>query len=203
MIREVFKDPDAGKSLIFLEEEIPEACKVFCIERKWNVYTVEGIDWNRDLSPWPAGKVFKKGEDFSGGGEAFLKRLLEETKEIPAQKYLAGVSLAGLFALYAATRSDCFSGILSISGSLWYPGLREYLSEQPFYAEAVYLSLGEQEGKSRNPVLTRVEEETAACAAILKEKGVHVKREMNPGGHFADGEERLLKALRWLTKSGM
>ena len=30
-------------------------------------------DWNRDLSPWFASKVFRSGEDFSGGADAFLQ----------------------------------------------------------------------------------------------------------------------------------
>jgi hypothetical protein len=29
-----------------------------------SVLAVENLDWNRDLSPWPAEKVFRKGEDF-------------------------------------------------------------------------------------------------------------------------------------------
>ena len=32
-------------------------------------------DWNRDLSPWFAPKVFRGGEDFSGGADAFLQNL--------------------------------------------------------------------------------------------------------------------------------
>ena len=128
---------------------------------------------------------------------------MEEVKEIPGRKCLAGVSLAGLFALYAASKSDAFAQIISISGSLWYPGFREYLSEHPFHAEDVYLSLGDQEANSRNPLLASVAEETAACAQILKEKGVSLRQERNPGGHFADGEERLLKALKWFMESGM
>lgn len=36
---------------------------------------VEGIDWAADLSPWPAPRAFRGGEDFAGGGDAFLERL--------------------------------------------------------------------------------------------------------------------------------
>ena len=32
---------------------------------------IEGVDWDRDLSPWAAKKVFRGGEDFSGGADAF------------------------------------------------------------------------------------------------------------------------------------
>ena len=30
-------------------------------------------DWNDHLSPWPAEKVFRKGTDFSGHADSFLK----------------------------------------------------------------------------------------------------------------------------------
>ena len=43
---------------------------------------IEGADWDRDLSPWPAEKVFRGGDDFSGGTEDFLHTLL--TKIVPA-----------------------------------------------------------------------------------------------------------------------
>lgn len=36
---------------------------------------VEGIDWAADLSPWPAPRAFRGGEDFTGGADAFLERL--------------------------------------------------------------------------------------------------------------------------------
>ena len=29
--------------------------------------SMDGMDWNGDLSPWPAPKVFKGEDDFSGG----------------------------------------------------------------------------------------------------------------------------------------
>ena len=36
-------------------------------------------DWNRDLSPWPAPKAFKGGEDFSGGADEHLSTLCNIT----------------------------------------------------------------------------------------------------------------------------
>lgn len=38
---------------------------------------VGGLDWNRDLSPWPAPGAFGKGTDFAGKGGAFLTLLTE------------------------------------------------------------------------------------------------------------------------------
>ena len=35
------------------------------------VVPVPCADWERDLSPWKAEKVFRNGSDFSGGADAF------------------------------------------------------------------------------------------------------------------------------------
>ena len=51
---------------------------------------IEGVDWDRDLSPRAAKKVFRGGEDFSGEANAFLQTLLTEL--IPAAE--AGLSPA-------------------------------------------------------------------------------------------------------------
>ena len=71
--------------------------------------TVETADWNGDFSPWYAAKVFRRGEDFSGGADAFLALLTGEIVPqaeaklgfTPEIRCLAGYSLAGLCALYA------------------------------------------------------------------------------------------------------
>lgn len=38
---------------------------------------IDQVDWNRDLSPWPAKRAFRGGEDFGGGADAYLKELTE------------------------------------------------------------------------------------------------------------------------------
>ena len=40
---------------------------------------------------------------------------------------IAGYSLAGLFALWAAWNSGYFRRVASVSGSLWYPGFTDYI----------------------------------------------------------------------------
>ena len=73
---------------------------------------------------------------------------------------IAGYSLGGLFALYAAYHCDEFRRVASMSGSLWFPDFREYVLSHDFAnrPDRIYLSLGDKEAKTRNPVLKTVQE---------------------------------------------
>ncbi len=164
-------------------------------------------DWNADFSPWHAAKVFRKGEDFSGGADAFLARLTDEfvpraEAELgftPAIRCLAGCSLAGLCALYAAYRTDRFARVASVSGSLWFDGFTDFVrSSPPPRAERVVLTLGDREHKSGNPRMAQVQSATEEITALLREKGVSASFTLNPGGHFDAPDERLADAIRRL-----
>lgn len=167
-------------------------------------------DWNRDLSPWPARRVFSAGSDFSGGADAFLLELT--TKVIPQKekalgiepekRYIAGYSLAGLFALYAALETELFDGAASVSGSLWFDGFAEYirLKEINRRIKRVCFSVGDKEKNAREPRMKTVEDRTREIAAILAGKGVGTVFELNPGGHFTDVAQRLTKGLLQLTR---
>ena len=56
---------------------------------------IDGVDWDRDLSPWPAEKVFRGGADFSGGAEAFLQVLLQNI--LPAAEENLSPAWRGIF----------------------------------------------------------------------------------------------------------
>ena len=159
-------------------------------------------DWDRDLTPWKAPGLRGKDPEFGGEAEAFLERLLRAAAEAeaalpvkPPAKLLLGYSLGGLFALWAGTRTDEFSLLASVSGSLWYDGWCEYLSEHPCRAGKVYLSLGEKEPKARDPRMGRVGTCTEETAALLRASGVETALEWNPGGHFNEPEARMAKAV--------
>ena len=51
-----------------------------------------------------------------------MPAILEELPSRPETLILASYSLTGLFAMYAAYRTDVITHIVSASGSLWYPG---------------------------------------------------------------------------------
>ena len=74
-------------------------------------------DWNGDLSPWPAPPVFGK-EGFAGRAEETLTEILNYCRDDNKTYYIGGYSLAGLFALWASTRTDVFKGVAAASPSV-------------------------------------------------------------------------------------
>lgn len=173
--------------------------------------------WDDYLTPWPAAGILK-GRVFGGHAAAFLEELLKELSKIPASTvscnrkiFLAGYSLAGLFSLWAMTRSDIFSGCVCCSGSLWYPGFTEYMEEvllgeaEGFHTEKeIYLSLGKKEPLTKHPVMSRVGEATEQIYEWLK-RNPHVTRavfEWNEDGHFNEPLERMTRGIRSTLRSG-
>lgn len=179
-------------------------------------------DWNNDLTPWPAEPVFKKGKAFGGNAEAYLQRLESEILPgieaelgiVPDERWILGVSLAGLFAVWTAaaqagraagreaSRSGLFARIAAISGSFWYPGFPQWLREQPLAPglKAAYLSLGRKEAEGRNPHLKDIAAQTREVADILTGKGIPTTFAWTEGTHFAPVVPRLEQALNHLTQ---
>ena len=164
---------------------------------------IDGADWDRDLSPWPAEKVFRGGDDFSGGADVFLHTLLTqlipaaEEGLSPAWRAVFGYSLAGLFSLWAMTKTDAFRRCASVSGSLWFDGFADYLSAHPLLGQPtkIYLSLGDREEKAKNPRMQTVRAATEEAAQIIARQGVPCVFELNPGGHFQDVLARQRRAV--------
>ena len=116
----------------------------------------------------------------------------------PKQVFLGGYSLAALFALWAGYQTDRFDGIAAASPSMWFPGFLDYMRAKPMQAEAVYLSLGDKEEKTRNPVMAQVGTAIRNGYECLKNAGVSCVLEWNPGNHFRDADLRTAKAFAWL-----
>ena len=174
-------------------------------------------DWNQDLSPWDAPAVFE-GQPFGHGAAdtlAFLQsQFLPKVRELlfaaPAERtgnsaaalnsaaqppvILAGYSLAGLFALWAAYQTDAFAGICAASPSVWFPGWLDFAKAATPRTRCVYLSLGDKEERARNPVMATVGDSIRAMAALLSVKST---LEWNAGNHFKDPEKRLAKGCIW------
>ena len=174
----------------------------------FTLVTVSDLAWNHDMAPWDSPAASKKGEPFTGGADDYLRLLVKEIipraeKELvgpPAWRGIAGYSLAGLFALYAIYRTDVFSRVGCMSGSLWFPGFKEYIfSHEPKRRpDCIYFSLGDKEAKTRNPILKTVQENTEEIRAFYKSKGIDTVFQLNPGNHFVQGSERTVAGIQWL-----
>lgn len=155
-------------------------------------------DWNKDLSPWKSPGVF--GEDFGDGANKTLDWVLNNLIDKDADKtyYLAGYSLAGLFALYSAYKTDVFSGVAAVSPSVWFPGFVSFCIERNILTKNAYLSLGDKEHKTRNSEMSKVKDSIEEIYKDLKEKDVNCFLEFNSGNHFKDVGERMKKGISWL-----
>ncbi|MBR1407530.1 MAG: esterase [Clostridia bacterium] len=163
-------------------------------------------DWNAELSPWPAPPVFGK-EGFAGGAGGTLAFLRGELLPALRQRFsggpktvLGGYSLAGLFALWAARECGAFEGVAAASPSVWYPEWEAYTAAHPMHARCVYLSLGDREEHTRNPVMARVGDRIRGEAALLRrELGDDAcLMEWNEGNHFKDSDGRTARAFAWV-----
>jgi len=156
-------------------------------------------DWNRDLSPWPAPPVFGR-EAFGGQARDTLDEVLSICADRTKIYIIGGYSLAGLFALWAACETDVFRGAAAASPSVWFPGFPAYLREHEARCGHVYLSLGDREERTRNPVMRTVGDEIRAAHALLRERGTDCTLEWNEGNHFRDADLRTAKAFSWVMK---
>lgn len=153
--------------------------------------------WNDDLSPWEASAVFAK-EGFSGRAGDTLDELMPLCADRNRTYYIGGYSLAALFALWAAYQTDIFKGVAAASPSLWFPRFTYYMKENRINADSVYLSLGDREEKTKNPVMATVGDRIREAADVLKGQGVNTILEWNRGNHFKDVVIRTAKAFAWL-----
>lgn len=172
-----------------------------------------GLDWERDMTPWPAEPATRNESPYTGGAGAYLEALLSSAVPAvedelaaagvaPAWRGLAGYSLAGLFALWSAWQTDVFDRVASASGSLWYEGWLGYAEgEEPAaWPERAYLSLGSKEHRTPNRLMRNVRRATEQTAALLSAHGVECAFELNPGNHFKDVDLRTARAIRWLLE---
>lgn len=161
-------------------------------------------NWNRELAPWPAQPVFGK-EAFGDGAQhtlAFITdRLLPELARNGTDTshcLLGGYSLAGLFALWAGYQTDLFEGIVAASPSVWFPRWMDYAAERKPFARSIYLSLGDKESRTKNPVMSQVADAIRRQHELLQSQSIATILEWNPGNHFVHTDKRMAKGFSWL-----
>lgn len=183
-----------------IENEVSEIQKITGMEFKFVGVSVE--HWNHELSPWKAPAVFGA-ESFGDGAAEMLKRVLDQCQDESRRYYLGGYSLAGLFALWSSYQTDIFTGIAAASPSICFPGFLPYITENPIQSQAVYLSLGDREERTKNPVMSKVGDCIREGYRWFDKQGVCCTLEWNPGNHFRDSELRTAKAFAWVMRQGM
>ena len=167
--------------------------------KSFHLIAVKVDNRNTDLSPWKAPAVFGK-EDFGEGAVETLANIKKLCDDKSKNYYIGGYSLAGLFALWAAYRTELFKGVAAASPSVWFPGFADFMKENEIKTGAVYLSLGDREEKARDPVLATVGDRIREAHALLLKQGVKCVLEWNEGNHFKDFDVRTAKAFSRVIK---
>lgn len=160
-------------------------------------------DWNDDLSPWEAPAVFGD-KGFGGRAEPtleYIEKVLvpELTGGRDVKLYIGGYSLAAFFALWSVYNTDMFCGVAAASPSVWFPGWIDFAEKNEVKAGCVYLSLGDKEEKTRNPVMRTVGDNLRRQHELLDaDPRVECTLEMNQGNHFKEADIRTAKGFAWL-----
>ena len=167
-----------------------------------NIVAISEMDWNNEMTPWKAPAV-KEGE-FGGRASQFLDRLkgdiffnLESSLQIRNPKrYLIGLSLAGLFSVWAGIMKPLFEGVASISGSFWYDGFAEWILKQDdLNCVRFHVSMGDKEKETKVKRFANIEEDTMKVVETLMLKGAEVAFEVTEGGHNSPVLPRIEKSV--------
>ena len=201
-----YGNPDADTVLLqltgehelsVLENEVEEIRKRTSIDFRFIAAKVD--DWNHEQSPWKALAVFGN-EDFGDGAARTLEQILTLCTDKSKTYYIGGYSLAGLFSIWTAYQTDIFSGVAAASPSVWFPGFIDYMKEHEIKSKTVYLSLGDREEKTRNPVMSQVGNCIRMGYEWLRECGINCTLEWNQGSHFKEPDIRTAKAFAWVME---
>jgi predicted alpha/beta superfamily hydrolase len=209
--------PADDHDLAVLDSEVAEIQRLYGAGFRLVAFKVD--DWNADLSPWEAPPAFGN-EPFGGKAEEtlayieneLLPALLGENSGADAPVILGGYSLAGLFALWAGTRSERFRGIAAASPSVWFPGWIEHAEKHWQSApegtgqsdslksgpQRIYLSLGDKEERTRNQQMARVGDCIRRQHEILTAAGIANTLVWEQGNHFKEPDLRTARAFAWV-----
>lgn len=195
-----------------IKEDVYEGLERMSVKYGVSMVVIDGVNWNDDLTPWPAEGVFKKAKSFKGQAASFLDRLtnvmipeIEKEMEVEAtERTILGVSLSGLFAVWAAFNTDAFTNVISISGSLWFDGFVDWMNENTLspQVQKVCMLLGEKEKNAKDRRMATVEERTVAAARIMEAKtDAGICFELVEGTHFSPVMPRLERAFDSIWRS--
>ncbi len=178
-------------------------------DKQFSLIAFKIEDWNSELSPWETPPAFGN-KSFGSGATETLEFI--ESGFIPTVKerynldndikfILGGYSLAGLFSLWSAYKSNIFSGIAAASPSVWFNGWEEFMNNNTPLSNAIYLSLGDTEEKTKNKVMSAVGDNIRKQEELLKNDKINTILEWNKGGHFSNSDLRVAKAFTWCIEN--
>ena len=189
-----------------IKEDLAEGLAMLSEKHGISIVVIDEVDWNNDLTPWPEEGVFRKAKPFGGKAALFLDKLISEI--VPnaekrlgieeAERTILGVSLSGLFAIWAMFETDTFTNIISLSGSLWYDGFVGWMKENTpsTSIRKVCMLLGEKEKHTKEKRMAAVEDRTVTAADVIKAKSrADVMFELVEGTHFSPIMPRLERAF--------
>lgn len=174
----------------------------------FSLIAISDLEWNHDMAPWDIPPIAKNDTPCTGGADDYLCLLTEAImpqaedmiRGTPCWRGLAGYSLAGLFAIYAMYHTNLFDRIGSMSGSLWFPGFKEYAMRHALKRtpEHLYFSLGDKECETRNTYLKVVQSHTEELVIFYQRHSIDTVFQLNPGGHFTEAVKRSALGIQWL-----
>ena len=85
-------------------------------------------------------------------------------------------------------------------GKITFKPFLNYMKEHDIQSKTVYLSLGDREERTRNPVMASVGKRIQEAYGWLKEKDINCTLEWNKGNHFRDAAIRTAKAFSWVME---
>lgn len=180
--------------------------------KEWCYILIPVNNWSYEMTPWFSSEAKLESENKTEITEIetketgakdkldyILNTVISQYESIYKNEnrnyVLAGYSLAGLFALWASYQTDQFWGIMAASPSVWFPDWTKYIEKEKCKAKKVYLSLGSKEHKTRNQLMAKVADNIQTQYECLMKQNVEVTLEMNPGNHFKDVTERMIKGI--------
>lgn len=174
----------------------------------FSLVAISKLKWDHDMTPWYMPPISKHDTPCTGGADDYIRLMLEEImpkaeKEIPGNpvwRGIAGYSLGGLFAVYALYQTDVFSRVASMSGSLWFDGIKEYIfsHEMKRKPDCMYFSLGDKESTTDNPILNVVQQNTEEIEAFYHTKGIGTAFVLNSGNHYQACNKRTASGIAWI-----
>lgn len=165
-----------------------------------------------DYTPWPAPALTDSVSAFGGLGEQYLDFLANDLKPYiddvyrtlpdPVNTSILGVSLGGLISLYALYKQVCFGCAVSVSGSLWYPSLIDFMQNHAPCSSVsrVLLLSGRREGACEPPPLQHSIQCVQRARLILEQQlfDRDIPLIWDEGNHRDNLHLRLKKALQWI-----